>query len=304
MEGYLSMYNFTVIIPHKNIPGLLQRCLDSIPLRDDLQIVIVDDNSDASIVDFNNFPGVNRPNTEIFFSKGEKGKGPGFARNMGMSKARGKWVIFSDADDYFNNCFNEALHLYLNVEEEVVFFKCTRQDEFNQIHNEYPLINDAIDKARETKNMDSIVYGVPCPVAKFIKRSFLEQNNIRYQEIVGGDDILFSIRIAVNLKLFILSDMHLYCVVDRPGSLTRNNNWKGFYSYVKACLAAYPLMKPVNKEKLVVNWTSSWWGFLWAENKLIGISLVPEIFLTMGLRNATRCLRQGMKRGSWNWRKN
>ena len=36
---------FSIIIPHKNIPSLLQRCLDSIPKRDDVQIIVVDDNS-------------------------------------------------------------------------------------------------------------------------------------------------------------------------------------------------------------------------------------------------------------------
>lgn len=28
--------NFSIIIPHKNIPLLLQRCLDSIPNREDI----------------------------------------------------------------------------------------------------------------------------------------------------------------------------------------------------------------------------------------------------------------------------
>lgn len=38
--------NYSIIIPHKNIPHLLQRCLKSIPRRKDVQIIIVDDNSD------------------------------------------------------------------------------------------------------------------------------------------------------------------------------------------------------------------------------------------------------------------
>ena len=56
------MINYSVIIPHKNIPKLLQRCLDSIPVRDDLQVIVVDDNSDLDVVDFSHFPkwsGVN-----------------------------------------------------------------------------------------------------------------------------------------------------------------------------------------------------------------------------------------------------
>jgi glycosyltransferase involved in cell wall biosynthesis len=40
------MYNYSFIIPHKNCPDLLQRCVDSIPDRDDVQVIVVDDNSD------------------------------------------------------------------------------------------------------------------------------------------------------------------------------------------------------------------------------------------------------------------
>lgn len=39
-------YNYSFIIPHKNCPELLQRCVDSIPERDDVQVIVVDDNSD------------------------------------------------------------------------------------------------------------------------------------------------------------------------------------------------------------------------------------------------------------------
>ncbi len=56
---------YSIIIPHKNIPLLLQRCLDSIPQREDIQIIVVDDNSSSDIVDFSNFPGRNKVGVEI-----------------------------------------------------------------------------------------------------------------------------------------------------------------------------------------------------------------------------------------------
>ena len=298
------MYNFSVIIPHKNIPDLLQRCLDSIPQREDLQVIVVDDNSDAVVVDFSDFPGSKRPNTEIVFSKGEKGKGPGYVRNVGISKAKGKWIVFSDADDYFNNCFDEVLNQYRDAEEEIVFFKCSTQNESGEITDNYQLINDAIDSAKQSGNSDAIVYGVPCPWAKFIKRNFLQQNGIRYQEITGGDDILFSIRMALKLKTFCLSDYRLYCVVDRPGSLTRNNNWRSFYSYSLACIDAYGLLRTVSKEYLAIGWLVSWWGFLWAENVLAALLLIPKIFWRMRTKDAIRSLKKGMKHGAWNWKEN
>lgn len=36
---------FSIIIPHYNIPDLLMRCLKSIPVSEDIQVIVVDDNS-------------------------------------------------------------------------------------------------------------------------------------------------------------------------------------------------------------------------------------------------------------------
>ena len=69
----MSNFKYSIIIPHKNTPNLLSRCVASIPKRDDLQIVIVDDNSDPSIVDFDNFPIKNDERTVIIFDKSGKG---------------------------------------------------------------------------------------------------------------------------------------------------------------------------------------------------------------------------------------
>jgi len=46
---------FTIIIPHKDIPDLLIRCLKSIPVSEDIQVIVVDDNSsDADVIFFKN----------------------------------------------------------------------------------------------------------------------------------------------------------------------------------------------------------------------------------------------------------
>ena len=38
-------YNVSIIIPHYNSPDLLAVLLDSIPEKEDIQIIVVDDNS-------------------------------------------------------------------------------------------------------------------------------------------------------------------------------------------------------------------------------------------------------------------
>lgn len=90
---------YSIIIPHKNIPDLLRRCLDSIPQRPDIQIIVVDDNSCSDKVDFAHFPGREREGVEIVYTR--EGLGAGYARNVGLRHAKGRWLLFADADDYF-----------------------------------------------------------------------------------------------------------------------------------------------------------------------------------------------------------
>ena len=71
----MSNINYSIIIPHKNIPQLLQRCLDSIPIRDDVQVIVVDDNSDTDKVNFDNFPKWKGKNYEYYLTKEGKGAG-------------------------------------------------------------------------------------------------------------------------------------------------------------------------------------------------------------------------------------
>ena len=104
----MSNINYSIIIPHKNIPQLLQRCLDSIPIRDDVQVIVVDDNSDTDKANFDNFPKQKGKNYEYYLTK--EGKGAGYARNVGLEHAKGKWVMFSDADDYFLPSFDNILN--------------------------------------------------------------------------------------------------------------------------------------------------------------------------------------------------
>lgn len=127
--------DYSIIIPHKNIPSLLQRCLDSIPKKECIQIIVVDDNSDPNSVDFSNFPGLNCEHIEVYFTK--EGKGAGYARNVGLNHAKGKWILFVDADDFFVKDFVPFMDKYVNSTFDIVFFDVeSRNIETSEITNE------------------------------------------------------------------------------------------------------------------------------------------------------------------------
>ena len=56
---------FSIIIPHYDIPDLLMRCLKSIPVSEDIQVIVVDDNSPDADTYLEKYPELSRPYLEF-----------------------------------------------------------------------------------------------------------------------------------------------------------------------------------------------------------------------------------------------
>lgn len=213
-----SRYNYSIIIPHKNIPRLLERCLWSIPRREDLQIIVVDDNSDPTIVDFANFPGLSDPAVEVYFTK--EGKGAGYARNIGLSKAEGRMLLFADADDFFNYCIYDILEEYRDSDADIVYFKSNsvHSEKFTVADRGVNFTNELIDgfKGNPDKNPFYIIHVVWC---KLFNRAFIAQNNINFSETPIANDIMFSVYSTFYAKAVKVDDRALYCYTFRSGSI-------------------------------------------------------------------------------------
>ncbi|MBD5174716.1 MAG: glycosyltransferase family 2 protein [Bacteroidales bacterium] len=209
--------NYTIIIPHKNLPNLLQRCLDSIPRRDDIEIIIVDDNSDPEIVDFDTFPGKDRNGVKIIFDK--CGRGAGAARNIGIRNASGKWLLFADCDDYYTEDIDKFLNEYQNSSYDVVYFKCnvlSNGSKKRVISRMNIFIDNYIQKK---KGLDDVRYGAWEPWNKLIRREVVRDNNIQFDEISSANDKMFSLLLGYYAENIQVSDLVIYNYVLRPGSI-------------------------------------------------------------------------------------
>ena len=212
---------FSIIIPHKNIPVLLQRCLDSIPLREDTQVIVVDDNSDPEIVDFGNFPGKERPDTTLIFTK--EGKGAGYARNVGMDQAVGKWLIFMDADDFFSNAYNQILDEHKNDEEDILFCdnEAVMSDDIIVKAERDSYAREAIHGLLANQDDDSYLrYNFHALWGKIIRREMLIHHSIRFHEVRWSNDEYFSCLIGCHAEKTRLVPKVLYVLTQRSESLT------------------------------------------------------------------------------------
>lgn len=219
------MATFSIIIPHKNIPVLLQRCLASIPERDDIQVIIVDDNSDEDIVDFQNFPGLNRHNTEVYFDK--TGRGAGRARNVGLEHAKGEWVLFADADDVFCNETNVCLNYLKETNADLVYFRVeSRDSETLESNNETDYQNEICKKFAQG-DISALKYHHEVPWGKAARRYLITSNNIKFDELQCGNDSLFAMKCDYHSFHTEYYPHLLYCWMTRHDSLwhTHNDNW-------------------------------------------------------------------------------
>ena len=87
-------FKYSFIIPHRNSPALLNRLIESIPQRKDIEIIIVDDNSSID-----KRPSIIRGDLKIIELEEQDSNGAGHARNIGLDMAQGEWLLFADADD-------------------------------------------------------------------------------------------------------------------------------------------------------------------------------------------------------------
>ena len=221
--------NFTVIIPHKNLPYLLQRCIDSIPRRDDIEIIIVDDNSDPDKVDFENFPGKDRPEVKIFFDKSNKGAGA--ARNIGIRNACGKWLLFADCDDTYTSGLNDFLNEFKDSTSDIVYFKCNIQSTCTP-RRVVPYMNIYIDNyIRTNKRLNDIKFGAWEPWNKLIKRSVVVDNCIEFDEISSSNDKMFSLYLGCYVKDVSVVDRVLYNYILRQGSIIHSGKRRFINSF-------------------------------------------------------------------------
>ena len=212
------MINYSIIIPHRNIPGLLQRCLDSIPVRDDVQVIVVDDNSDTDKVDFKHFPDWKGNHYECYLTK--EGKGAGFARNVGLKHAKGKWLVFLDADDLLSEYSENVLDESVECKEDILFYssksvfsddltRCSNRNFYAKYFSNYKTDNDE----------KPFRYHFHSLWGKIFKKDFIDKCQVSFSETKYANDVYFSTVTGLHASSIRVKDELFYIVTERPGSL-------------------------------------------------------------------------------------
>lgn len=222
----MEQIQYSIIIPHKNIPELLQRCLFSIPKRTDTEVIVIDDNSSSDNVSLMK-QMEKKIDLNVSFIYDKSGKGAGRARNIGLDAAKGEKILFADSDDFFNYCVDDILSQYTNDDSDLLFFKANSVDtDFYTNSGRAEGLNYFIDSflSRNDRGDYLLRYAHGAPHCKIIKRSLIEQNSVRFPEVSVNEDTRFSYLLGYYAKTIKADKRALYCITMRSGSMTYTMN--------------------------------------------------------------------------------
>jgi glycosyltransferase involved in cell wall biosynthesis len=212
---------YSIIIPHYNSYNLLRRTLDSIPIRGDIQILVIDDVSSESSI-FSISKESNYSHVDFIFSENKVNAGG--ARNIGLDQAQGKYVLFSDSDDYFTKEAFNIFDQYTGYNYDLVQFKVTS---FLEGKSQTGTRHSYLKEVYKKKGL-SLYLSIDQPYGKLIKRDLIEKYKIRFSKVPAGNDIYFSAKISLFSKKRLFVKEISYAISQNTTSITatktdRNN---------------------------------------------------------------------------------
>lgn len=215
----MSQPLFSIIIPHYDIPQLLVRCINSIPVREDIEVIVVDDCSPNANKYKEIYPELSRPYLH-YYRTPERGSA-GSARNMGIKNAKGKWLTFIDADDLLTNNSEYLLEKYKDRTEDVIYFQSqsVMSDDLNITAGRNMFLYH-FDHYFKTGNEQPLRLEFDATWGKLIKKSLIDKYQICFEQVRYSNDTYFNAAIGVYAKKIFVANEILYIVTERKGSLT------------------------------------------------------------------------------------
>lgn len=232
------MILISIIVPIYKVEEYIDRCVNSLINQDykNIEILLIDDGSPDKCPEICNNYSLKDERIKVFHK--ENG-GLSDARNFGILKAKGEYIIFVDSDDYIehNACLN-FVHIVENYQADIIVGNA-RILENNNIRNmchtyntkgKYVNGKEYLLNEFKTKTMHMASW------MNMYNRKFLLDNNLRFEVGLLHEDEQFTPRAFLLAKRVISTEMIFYNYIIRDNSITtQKNKTKNAESIVKIC---------------------------------------------------------------------
>ena len=169
----MDKYKVSVIIPVYNQEELVIKAIESVPTRDDIEILVIDDAStDNTYKNVQDYANEHLDKNIIILSNSEN-KGVAYTVNKGYDNASGEYlVLLGSDDDFYTDKFIEIMQQLDGT--DMVYFNL-------QINN-----GDIWQLTNDNK-------GFCCGSVKFMRKEFV--GNTRCLDVPAGEDYYFFVEL-------------------------------------------------------------------------------------------------------------
>lgn len=204
---------YSVIIPIYNSEKTLERCLASLlwQRRDDVEVIAINDGStDKSGKILAEYAEAYDSLVRI----DEKNSGVSTARNTGIERATGTYILFVDSDDFVSkNYFDTLDHIGKQNDDDLFMFASNtvggRNPDESRLYHQ-------LEKLEENgKKMELLLRSrkVMSPCNKRFKRAIILKNHIRFiKKLQTGEDFNFCLEYMLNCDTISIKYQKLYNV--------------------------------------------------------------------------------------------
>ncbi len=221
-------YRFSMIVPVYNVKKYLKRCVESLTDQKEVEskaeIILVDDGStDGSGEICDQLAAL----YEDVVAYHKQNGGLSSARNYGIDRAQGEWVLFVDSDDYVSRESCQVLQkmIFNHPDAEVMVYNGT---EIEGTHKK--ICRRDVQDGKETDGQEYVLY-------HYKNRSFhveawlyayrleyLNRNQLRFREGILHEDVEFTLRAVLPAGKVVEIENPLYYYVIRKNSISMGKN--------------------------------------------------------------------------------
>lgn len=220
----------SVVMPVYNPDKYLAPCLDSVLNQTfrNFELIAIDDCSTDGAA--NMLMDYAARDSRLIVLKNKENMGAARTRNRGLNLARGKYIAFLDADDYFEkDYFADALQTLENNNGDVVISPisfCNMQS--GKEHTE--CIDNIFKKklkqnvAFNAENFDGIFQiASVVPFNKIADREFILSHGIRFQDLKSSNDVFYGLTLLAKAnRILYLNKSYVHYRTKWFGQITAN----------------------------------------------------------------------------------
>lgn len=221
------MIKYTIIVPFYNVKDYIKECAKSIynQTYKDFEVYFVDDGSPDETRD------VLEKYLKIISDKRfkiltKKNGGQGSARNYGLKKAKGKYILFLDSDDFIHKtCLEEVDKVLSTKDLDILIFNFFTYFDKNYYYETKGLLNYS------DQLIKNAIISPPAPWNKIYNRDFLLKTKVEFPEKIWYEDLATFPRIVPKTTKIGYLNKPLHYYRQRQGSVMNSINNKMFDMY-------------------------------------------------------------------------